>query len=194
MFFLCQHTESEAHCLFLWNITYYPYCTAMALFISGPWNRSGQSELSLLTMTFKESVLMKNQTTWSLFWQTWKQTWHYHMSSGYSLKTHCLTMPFATWQMCQSCQIEPRWVLLSSLQLTDLTKLIWYRNTVSKQRAIQLMRQDPWPFAFDIPEFSVDVNFPLRQEILPIWGMELIMQILIIHLLIFSCKHLLSLC
>ncbi|XP_036004676.1 sterile alpha motif domain-containing protein 3-like [Fundulus heteroclitus] len=27
----------------------------------------------------------------------------------------------------------------------------------------QLMRRDPWPSAFDVPEFSVDVNFRLRQ-------------------------------
>lgn len=46
---------------------------------------------------------------------------------------------------------------LSSLSTSD-TEILY-----TSEEKSQLMRPDPWPPAFDIPEFSVDVNFRLRQ-------------------------------
>lgn len=46
----------------------------------------------------------------------------------------------------------------SSSPSTSDTEILY-----TSEEKSQLMRPDPWPPAFDIPEFSVDVNFRLRQ-------------------------------
>lgn len=45
----------------------------------------------------------------------------------------------------------------SSTSISD-TEILY-----TSEEKSQLMRPDPWPSAFDIPEFSVDVHFRLRQ-------------------------------
>lgn len=46
----------------------------------------------------------------------------------------------------------------SSSPSTSDTEILY-----TSEEKSQLMRPDPWPSAFDIPDFSVDVNFRLRQ-------------------------------